>query len=294
MQIKKLITIQDSDNLQRYFNEIKDYKPLLKEEERELIIKIQKSNDPQALAKLLNANLKFVISVAKRYQGQGAPLMDLISEGNAGMIEAAYRFNIKQDIKFYSYAVWWMRIKMFTNIDYNKRTIQLPANKELLVSKVKKCAQELEQELHRLPTLDELTDFVNSKRTKKILPAYTTSDIYDSIVHGGETQSLQDKVCNKDDSELLQDMLPGNMGIEDILPDDSMSNELNRFLFHLCQKEYDVLSLSLGIGGQNSMKGNNISKVLKIKEKEVVKLKSKALKRLRKLKNIDSLKDFIK
>lgn len=290
MKIDKKITAQDSENLGRYFADVRQYAPLTKEEEKKLIVKIQKNNDAKALDILLKANLRFVISVAKKYQNQGVPLLDLISEGNAGMVEAAKRFDVSKDIKFFSYAVWWIRIKIFTSMDLNNRVIQLPANRTLLVTRVKKIIQELEQKLGRYPTLDELSVDI---------PEYTEQEIQEAIIYGGVTRSINDKVPNAskngDEDMTLEDLMPGDksMAVDEIDRVESLVNDLNRFLYHLTQYEYDVMILSLGLNSEPVVRNIDIAKALKLKEKDIIKIKAKAIKRLRKLKNIGSLEDYL-
>lgn len=286
MKIEKKITAQeDGENLTRYFNEIRAFEPLTKEEERDLLIKIQKSNDQAALRKLISANLKFVVSVAKKYQNQGIPLLDLISEGNAGLIEATKRFDTSKDLKFFSYAVWWIRIKIFTTMDWNKRTIQLPANRELLVTRIKREILLLEQQLLRYPTIDELCDYLKKE--------FTEEEIKEAMIHGGRTASLQDKIGDGDDGEdTLEHTIEGER-VDQIDKSKSVVTDLNRFLFHLTQFECDVLCLCNGLNGEKIMRNEDVAKALKLKAKDILKYKTKALKRLRKLKNVESLKDYL-
>lgn len=291
MKIRKQITLRDSgDNLERYFREIRSYEPLTKQEEKELIILIQKNRDPRALDKLIKHNLKFVVSVAKHYQGQGSSLLDLISQGNEGMIEAAYRFNVKEDVKFFSYALWWIRIKIFTTLDLHKRSIQLPANRELLITKVRREAIALEQKLERLPTVEELTDHLNSLDKKK---KHSISDVYEAIVHGGVERSLQDKLKIGEEEETFENTIVGNMGIDDIDRDRSLQSDLNKFLVQITQVEYDILTLSLGLNGEPHHRTDDIAKKLKLKLKDVVRLKHHAIKKLKRFNNIEFLKDYL-
>lgn len=287
MQIQKKITSQaDSENLARFFKDIQDYKPLTKKEEKALIKKIQKENDQVALTKLINANIKFVVSVAKRYQGGGVPILDLISEGNAGLIEAAKRFNTKRDLKFLSYAVWWIRIKIFTSFDYNNRTIQLPANREMLVSRIKKEIGKLEQKLDRYPTIDELT--LHCKDLNE-------GDIKEAIIHAGYMPSLQDSASFADETDAtLEDTLfNDNLSVDDVDRSASLLSDLDKFLYHLSQLEYDILVLSLGLNEETLVSNEYLGGLLQIKQKDAVKTKMKALKRLRTLKNIGLLKEYL-
>lgn len=284
MIIKKLITEQDGDNLGRYFNEIKKYESLTKEEEKELIKRIQKTGDKAALDKLVKGNIKFVISVAKGYQGQGVPLMDLIAEGNTGLLAAVKRFDTERDLKFFSYAVWWIRIKIFTSMDFNKRLIQLPANRELLVQRVKKEVNEMEQVLNRLPSLDELVIKLKD---------FNRSDIAEAITFFVQPHSLSDTIGSGDSETTLEEITGGNMDIDDTDRQNSITDELNRYLVNLNQKEYDVMVLSIGLNQEPPIRNADVAVALGVKEKDIPNIKTRAMKRLRGLKNINSLKDFL-
>jgi|APSaa5957512622_1039677.scaffolds.fasta_scaffold00296_8 RNA polymerase primary sigma factor len=141
--------------LTQYLNEIKNNKVLTKEEELELARKAQAGNE-HAKNKLITANLRFVVSVAKQYQGQGIQLEDLIGEGNLGLMKALDRFDTSKSFKFITYAVWWIRQSIINAIHENARLIRLPANKIGLVGKINKIKSSLEQTLGRDPSFDEL------------------------------------------------------------------------------------------------------------------------------------------
>jgi RNA polymerase primary sigma factor len=283
MKISKLITIQDSDNLNRYFAEIRNYPTYTKEEEKVLLRKIQNKGDIGALDLLIKANTRFVVSVAKKYQGQGVPLLDLISEGNAGLIEASKRFDLTKDLKFFSYAVWWIRIKIFASMDFNKRLIQLPANREMLVQKVKREIALLEQSLGHLPSIHQLYDHFDGEVSR--------SDLYEAIVHGGVVKSISEAIGDED-SLTLEEVTAGDIDIDDINKAQSVFVDLNRFLYHLTQFEYDVLVLAMGLNGESPIRAKDIAKSLSLKEKDINNIRTRALKRLRKLKHITSLKDY--
>lgn len=289
---KVQITVQDSDNIGRYFSEIRNYESLTKEQEKELIIRVQKDDDPIALTRLINANLKFVVSIAKKYQGQGALLLDLISEGNAGMLEAVKKFDTKDnDVKFFSYAVWYIRIRMFTSINMHKRVIRLPDNRWLLVDRIKKEVASLEQKLDRMPTIDELCYFLRKE--------FKEDEIKEALLHGGRTPSLQDQVSAgsnigpEHETTLGDTIADESLAIDQIDREESTVKDLDRFLFHLSQVEYDVICLSLGLNKEDKIRSQDIAKLLKLRPKDIILLKSRAIKRMRKLKNINELKDYL-
>ena len=282
---KKFITAQDGDNLTRYFEEIRKYEPLTKEQEKVLIIKIQKGNDKSALDQLIKANVRFVVSIAKRYQGQGVPLLDLISEGNASLLEAAKRFDVRRDLKFFSYAVWWIRISIFKTMDPNKRLISLPANRQLLVQRVKREIMTLEQKLSRYPTIEELA--------KQMGGEYSKEDIIEAVMYGDKTKSIHDVIGSDDDGESLEDIIQGDLNVDSIARSESLFVDLDRFLCHLTQYEYDVMVMSLGLNGEHSKRHIDIAKCLGLREKDIANIKVRAAKRLKKIKNIGSLKDYL-
>jgi RNA polymerase primary sigma factor len=293
MKIYKRITSQDSDQIGRYFNDIKKYEPLSKEEEFQLIdiIQARGEGERKALDKLVKHNLKFVISVAKKYQNQGAPLMDLISEGNSGLIEAAYRFDRKvYDNKFFSYAVWWISIRIINTFSINSRLIQLPANRTELLKKVKRELVNLEQELGRKPTHEEVAE--NLKRFPA-LKKLVADEVQEVLMHESSPVSLQAKAKEEDEeSPILADTIPAETK-GDIMDEVSLPIELDRFLHYLGQDQADVLSLSLGLHGEDPHSIDDLADKFSIPKKEVTKIKMKGLKRLRKMKNVDELRNFI-
>ena len=146
---------ESNRSLSRYLEEIGNYEPLLPAMEVELAIKIHK-NDERALEELVKANLRFVVSVAKDYQGQGLPLTDLINEGNLGLIKAAGRFDETRGFKFISYAVWWIRQSILQALAEHSRIVRLPLNRVGTISKITKTAEKLEAEIERSPNEEEI------------------------------------------------------------------------------------------------------------------------------------------
>lgn len=299
----KSITSQDGngDSLSKYFTEIRDYASLPKEEEKKLIIIIQgkKPGYKLALDKLIKANLKFVVTVAKQYQGQGASLIDLISEGNGGLCHAVGVFDTSRDLKFFSYAVWWIRLQMFKSLYNDGRTIRLPDNRALFVNRIKSEIQILEQRLERSPSVEELLDFIKiTYPDDLVFRVVSKQDIYEAIMLNGGEWSIDDVTINKDDdhdSIYLKDKLEGDkdLSIDSDNKQESLVTDLNRFFYNLTQKEYDILALYMGLGGEAILKSIDIAKALGVKEKEVIKLRQRAIKRMKSFKNIDTLKDYL-
>ena len=165
LKITKQITSRDSLSLIKYLNEISSMEMMTAEEEKEAAILISKG-DEKAVDKLVRANLRFVVSVAKQHQNSGEKLADLVSAGNVGLLEAAKRFDHTRGFKFISYAVWWIRQAILQYISENSRTIRLPSNKLNSINKVNNASSYLEQIHQRPPTAEEITEVVNQKHPK--------------------------------------------------------------------------------------------------------------------------------
>ncbi|MCH7516656.1 MAG: sigma-70 family RNA polymerase sigma factor, partial [Bacteroidetes bacterium] len=155
MKITKQFTNRESKSLDQYLQEIGKVDLLIPEEEIELAIRIKKG-DEVAKEKLVKANLRFVVSVAKQFQNQGLSLGDLINEGNIGLIKAAQRFDETRGFKFISYAVWWVRQSIMQAIADQSRVVRLPLNRVGNLTKISKAFRDLEQEFERKPTTEEL------------------------------------------------------------------------------------------------------------------------------------------
>ena len=287
LKISKQITNRESQSLDKYLQEIGKVDLLTPDEEVELAKRI-KEGDQIALEKLTKANLRFVVSVAKQYQNQGLSLGDLINEGNLGLIKAAQRFDETRGFKFISYAVWWIRKRIISSFDYNVRTIQLPANREALVTKIKKIISELEQKLQRYPNVDDICERYQD---------LNEDDIIEAVLHAGYNPSLQDGIGSSkehDNEDTLEDVLSNNeLGIDAEDIEGSLAFDLNKFLYQLSQREYDIFIFMFGLNGEDHQQTDNIAGKLKMKSKDVAKFKPRVLKRLKALKNIDQLREYL-
>lgn len=157
LKITTQITTRDSLTLDMYLSEISKIAILSTEQEAELAGRVT-NGDTRALEELVKANLRFVVSVAKQYQNHGIKLVDLINEGNLGLIKAAQRFDKTRGFKFITYAVWWIRQAIMQAISENSRIVRLPANKIGLKNKISKAFNQLSHEFFREPTIEELSD----------------------------------------------------------------------------------------------------------------------------------------
>lgn len=221
-------------SLAQYFKEIKDIEPLSKEEEKKLFLKA-KAGDEKALSDFISANLRFVVSVAKQYQGQGIPLEDLIAEGNFGLMKAFNNFDITRNYKFITYAVWWVRQSIINCIHENSRLIRLPANKIALVSKINKIRAELEQNLTRPPTLEELYTELGKH------------DIYDNLNNLLFSYIELDKI--NDNQTSTHDALPNDKVPlpSDYLEEQSLTKDILEILKDFSDREQEIIKMYFGI-----------------------------------------------
>ena len=235
-KISKSITDRSIESIGLYFKDVSKSKILSKEEEAKLYSEIKKGNK-KAIEKLITANLRFVISVAKKYQGNGLSLVDLIQEGNVGLIKAAELFDPDRGIKFISYAVWWIRQSIMKALSDQSRTIRLPLNQISCLSKVNKISEKFEQAHNRKPSVNELEDIINIPANKLNM----------SMALTGSTVSLDSKI--KDDSEsTLVDIIPDSCKPSDY---DTGKNDLPRviraILNTLSNRDSDILRMAFGI-----------------------------------------------
>jgi len=184
LKITKQVTNRETASLDKYLQEIGRVDLITADEEIELARRI-KQGDSQALDRLTKANLRFVVSVSKQYQNQGLALPDLINEGNLGLIKAAQRFDETRGFKFISYAVWWIRQSILQALAEQARIVRLPLNKIGIINKVNKAFSELEQELGRTPTIDELADALE----------ISDADVKQSMANSGRHVSMDAQVC---------------------------------------------------------------------------------------------------
>lgn len=203
LKISKQVTNRDTVSVEKYLQEISREELITAEEEVELARRI-KMGDQDALDKLVRANLRFVISVAKQYQNQGLTLPDLINEGNLGLIKAAQRFDETRGFKFISYAVWWIRQSILQAIAEQARIVRLPLNKIGSLNKIMRTFQELEQQFEREPTPAEVAEILD-------IPE---AEVVSIMKNYGKHVSIDAPVSNDEDSSTLLDLLPNHQDLD--------------------------------------------------------------------------------
>ncbi len=257
--------------LDQYLQEIGQI-PLLKPEEEVELARRIKQGDPTALHKLVRANLRFVVSVAKKYQGQGLTLADLINEGNYGLIKAAQRFDETRGFKFISYAVWWIRQAILQALAEQSRVVRLPLNRIGTISKIRKMSAKLQQDLERPPNIDELAAELDISPDK----------VREALQHTGRHLSMDAPFNDEDDNSLL-DVLPDEADIppDEYLLDESLKIDIERALSTLHPREAEITRLYFGIGREHPLTLEEIGQRFNLTRERVRQIKEKALRKLR-------------
>ena len=269
-KITQSITDRKDASLGLYFRDVSKLSLVSKEEEIELAKRIQQG-DTKAENELIKANLRFVISVAKSYQGKGLDLVDLIQEGNCGLITAARKYNPDKNIKFISYAVWWIRQAIMKAISDQCRTVRVPMSQIVNMSKVSKMSEEFERKNGRPPSMIEIEEETNLDKNKINTSLSAT---YRSI-------SLESPFKDEDVSCLL-DVLPNNNSesTDTTTLKSDLIIEIERILTKLSYREQDILRLSFGIGVQD-MSNDEIANRFGIGSERVRQIQHIAIKHIR-------------
>jgi len=283
--ITKQFTNRESKSLDQYLQEIGKVNLLTPDEEVDLAIKIRKG-DGDAQEKLVRANLRFVVSVAKQFQNKGLSLGDLINEGNLGLIKAAKRFDETRGFKFISYAVWWIRQGIMSALADHQRAVRLPLNRVNDLTKISKAYRDLEQEYERKPTTEELA---------KILER-TAEEVAYSLQISARYVSMDAPLKSGDENKnSLMDVLPNdNQPLPDnSLMKESLKNEITNVLSTLNAREAEVIRLSFGIGRNQKATLEEIGDRFNLTRERIRQIKEKALRKLRGSKRSDRLKAYL-
>ncbi len=284
LKISKQITKRDSDSLEKYLQEIGKVEMVTPEEEVILAQKIRQG-DQAALERLVSANLRFVVSVAKQYQNKSLSLNDLINEGNLGLVKAAQRFDESKGFKFISYAVWWIRQSIIKALAEQSRLVRLPSNKLGSLMKINKAFSDLEQQYEREPSPEELAAFLDVKpeEIENTLGISGTHVSFDAPFQEGESNSLLD---------VIQD---GNAEQADRKMDyqDSLKRETELSLASLSKTQRDVIRLHYGLSGNEAMSLDDIGESLNLSKERVRQIRDQAITKLRSSTRSKSLKSFL-
>ncbi len=288
LKITKSITQREELSLEKYLQEISKVDLLTIDDEISLAKKIR-AGDDEALDKLVKANLRFVVSVAKQYRLKGLSLNDLINEGNVGLVKAARKYDETKGFKFISYAVWWIRQSIMLALSTNQRLIRLPLNKVGDYNKINKQLSLLEQKFEREPTIDELSEVMEMpvEDIEEILIASKQKISLDAPFdvgndESGGASSLVDILSNGDE--------PMDKPLSYV---NSLQIEIERSLNTLTSREIDVLKMHFGIGYPEPMSLNAIADELGLHRERVRQIKDNALMRLRSSNRSKALKSYL-
>ena len=273
----------DEGSLDQYLRDISIY-PLIDRDEEVRLAQLIRCKDSEALDKLVRSNLRFVVSVAKKYQNQGVALSDLINEGNLGLIRAAHKFDETKGIKFISYAVWWIRQAILQALAEQSRIVRVPLNRAGTLHRIGKRANALLQELGREPTHEEIAEEMD----------LTEEEVAKTISISQTHLSLDAPLTPGEDNKLL-DYLPDNLNPT---PDEqtfekALTEAIEESLSSLKEREAKILRLYFGLDGEEPMTLEQIGSLLGITRERVRQIKEKALSRLRHVSRARALESFL-
>ncbi len=282
LKIVQGITNRQEAGIGSYLSEVSRIPMITTEEEVVLAQKIHKG-DIKAMEKLVCANLRFVVSVAKQYSNQGLSLNDLIDEGNIGLIRAAEKFDETRGFKFISYAVWWIRQSILQAISENSRIVRMPLNQVGFQSKLNKAKVEFEQKHQREPSAEELAELVDADVDKVALAIGSTGKkiSVDTPYQNDETSSMADNMTYENDR-------PTDANMEH----ESLSTDLGVALKCLTVKEQKVLEMLYGIG-QREHTAEEVAQLMGLSRERVRQIKEQAIKHINEKANIQVLKKYL-
>jgi len=280
---KPLIRRNGHATIDKYLHEISVYEPLTPDIEITLAQQIH-SGSHDALKQLVQSNLRFVVSIAKEYQGHGLPLIDLINEGNLGLLKAATRFDETRGFKFISYAVWWIRQSILQALAEQARIVRLPLNHVATMNKITQNVELLEKQFERTPDHEEIAQSLN----------LTTNDIKNTIIYNRRHQSLHEPLREGEENYLMEIIQDPTAPAPDFnLIDESLKKEVSDALNSLKERERYVLKMYFGIDQDYSLTLKEIGEEFNLTRERVRQIKDNAIRRLRHKKRSKILRDFL-
>lgn len=281
---KQSLKYRDEDrSLDLYLREIGET-PLITADEEVRLARRIKQGDKKALEKLTKANLRFVVSVAKQYQNQGLSLADLINEGNIGLIKAAKRFDETRGFKFISYAVWWIRQAILQALAEQSRIVRLPLNRVGTLHKIGKVSSQLEQDLGRIPSPEEIAKELE----------LSEGEVSDTLKISNSHLSLDAPFSSSEDNSLI-DVLEDEYqpSPDESLLSDSLKLEIEKALDSLTPREAEVINLYFGLNHEKPLTLEEIGARFSLTRERVRQIKEKAIRRLRHASRSRSLRAYL-
>lgn len=283
LKILKSITNRDAASLDKYLAEISKL-PMITVDEETILARRIREGDQQALDELTKANLRFVVSVAKQYQHQGMSLLDMINEGNLGLMKAARRFDETRGFKFISYAVWWIRQSIMQAVSEQSRMVRLPLNKIGALNKIKKMQSKLEQALERNASTSEISESLEmpEKEISSMLSLSSWHVSTDDFFPGNDNLTFMD---------LLSD--PDEQKPDAALVKHSLQIEIRRVLDTLSEREKNVILLFYGIECAGPLTLEEIGSKYDLSRERVRQIKEKAVRKMRHASRSFHLKTYL-
>jgi RNA polymerase primary sigma factor len=284
LKITNSITNRADKSLEKYLQDISKEEMITADEETILTKKIREG-DERALEKMVKANLRFVVSVAKQYQHQGLPLTDLINEGNLGLIKAAKKFDETRGFKFISYAVWWIRQAILEALSDKARVIRIPLNQVGVLGKINKAYSKLEQDLGRTPSPEEIAEELDipEHKVKETLSSSKNHVSYDAPMGGDDENSSMIEVLSNGDSP----------STDFIMIEESLKVDIERSLSSLDPKCREIIKLNYGIGYTHPRSLDEIGEKYSLTRERVRQIKEKGLRKLRVESRSKMLKQYL-
>lgn len=273
-------------SLDAYLNKLHDFKILTSSEEKEQFQK-SKRGDKTAKTKLIQSNLRLVVSIAKRYRGQGLELIDLIQEGNLGLIKAIEKFSVDKGTRFSTYASWWIRESITKALSNQSRTIRVPTHMTETFTKIRKAREAYKTAYHKDPQVLDLVNITGIAK-KKIELALTVDQ---------QNVSLESALDTNSSTISNTDLTVTKYESDKNLTNEHLLKELNSLLTSLSNRERDVICLRFGFLGQNSLSLKEIESYLDLSKDQVQKASANAMRKLKELASLESglsLRDFLK
>jgi RNA polymerase primary sigma factor len=281
LKIATQITNRDSQSVEKYLQEISKISMINIAEETNLAQRIR-MGDQRALDKMVQANLRFVVSVAKQYQHQGLSLSDLINEGNLGLIKAASRFDETKGFKFISYAVWWIRQSILQALAEQGRLVRLPQNKIGTYNKANKAYMAFEQEHEREPSTEELSEILEMSQTE-----------VNNIFQSNSRHTSLDAPVNQTEDVAMGDLLQGTDETDEGIMQDSLRDEIRRILKSLSPREAEIVNAYFGLERENGVSIEQIGIKYDLTKERIRQIKERAIKRLQKARYSNALKAYL-
>lgn len=261
----------EDSSLQAYFNEVSTTKPLVREKEKELADRI-KEGDGDARDELVQANLLFVISIARKYQNRGLTLAELISAGNMGLMTAVNRFDPSRGYKFISYAVWWIRQSILQSLAEDVRTVHLPLNKVNLLHKISRVSQRLSGEREDEPDLEEIAADLN----------VSVEEVRETVLSGRKAHSLDKEFGEDDERSLMKTLVDASQEAPDAnILRTATQSQLKSVLDSLDEREQRIVRLYFGLDGNEPLTLEQIGALMNLTRERIRQIKERAFSKLR-------------